>query len=1018
MNAIVRFGLVAAMFAAIGAASASETLTGTIVSSPSNGGTADKPEFVADGNTSTCFNSAQSKGEKLYIGYDFGAVKEVDSVTYCPRNGRIYRLTNAVIQVACFADFSDAKVGCVLPPTEAEIPFELTTVTFDTPLVGRYARICTLPADKWFSIAELSFTGTDLALDPTLAGTVFASAQTAGAANNPANANDGNLATCYNSAQIKGEPICIGYDFGVVKDVSSVTFCPRSDRIQRLTNAVVEVSANADFSDAQVGCVLPATTAGIPYQLNTIVFERPLAGRYARIRTMPADSYFSIAELSFSGFPHADIETSRVANLAATSENRLTGGYPTVSWTDTTGGALGTAVWRATAADGPWTKVATLGKGVTSWTDEGLAMGVRYYYDVTYVDGEASGPSAPVVAAYRRIHRLERTVEDNTKLKTGVRAVVSDTGNEKNASWCSSNAFDGDTNSNLSCSKPDTRIAVVFDQGNVGVEVVRAHTCMIRVTRLQKARVYATNGNYLGDNPQVSVGGFPYYEGWCSVECDDPKCWRAYYLMRPDHSDFYSCLSELELYGWTAEEEQDVLIAPTRLFKTVSASGVALSWDVCNRAATYRVEKLVGETWTALATVSTPSYLDSAATLNERVSYRIVSLPAEGTETAISQTFTIVPYLPGNGTGLTAVYTHPFSNNVWTANEESFAVTNVEPNIDYDWAHAPFVPTFPSVSYQRGRWYGKLIVPITGEYTFKTLVARNGMGGVAIDGVWVANQGQPAADVVEESTMTLTAGEHDIYAEYVKWANISKLSLSWSGPVAEEVIPSTQFVPCAPHDFGDWTFERTVNVSQSALPNLAKAFPWGEGGVRFNRGRGRFSGGTYRGHVLARDVKGDFEFTCKLKCQSPAAPSGQRFALFVADSRDPKCPMALGLLGWSATGGGSGAFCTGVRKVRETDDLTSTTYSPFVNVGKAAFSAGEGRMRVSRLSGKVSFAYYDESKQGWVAIGTIDDAADYIGRHAVLGLLVVDDINSPADVIWDVSEMSFNKMGGLTVLIK
>ena len=75
-------------------------------------------------------------------------------------------------------------------------------------------------------------------------------------------------------------------------------------------------------------------------------------------------------------------------------------------------------------------------------------------------------------------------------------------------------------------------------------------------------------------------------------------------------------------------------------------------------------------------------------------------------------------------------------------------------------------------------------------------------------------------------------------------------------------------------------------------------------------------------------------------------------------------------------------------------------------------------MRVSRLAGKVSFAYYDELKQDWVTIGTIDDASDYIGKHAVLGLMEVDDINSPTDVIWDVSEMTFNKMNGMTLLIK
>ena len=60
----------------------------------------------------------------------------------------------------------------------------------------------------------------------------------------------------------------------------------------------------------------------------------------------------------------------------------LSGGVPTVGWTDASSGSFPVLVSRATAAGGPYESVAGLAAGTTSWTDATAALGVRYYYIV------------------------------------------------------------------------------------------------------------------------------------------------------------------------------------------------------------------------------------------------------------------------------------------------------------------------------------------------------------------------------------------------------------------------------------------------------------------------------------------------------------------------------------------------------------------------------------------------------------------------------------------------------------
>ena len=857
--------------------------------------------------------------------------------------------------------------------------------------------------------ADLDFTATNAVLGTLISSDPF----DGGTANRLANAADGDYATSFNS---KAEDnTWIGVDLGTMRSVTGVRFIPRNDRNARMQNAVVEVANAADFSDATVAYVQAAASAPSTV-LHAIDFDTPVNGRYVRWRGQDSSKFLSVAEIEFlntalSG--EVEIPSEFVpTDVTAASDALLSGGVPTVEWTDASSGAFPVLVSRATAAGGPYEPVAGLAAGTTSWTDTTATLGVRYYYVVQYTNSVSVG-TASEWAAYRRLRRLERTAEDNTKLKDGVTVQLSDTRNEGNASWKSSNAFDGNTNTVVSCPVQDTRIALDFGESKVGVALVRAHQAPNRTGRLQTARVYATDGNYLTTGVQVSDGGMPFSESWVTLPCSDPTCYKVFYLMRPDHVNFFSCMAELELYGWEAADEAAILLAPTRLTKTVTASSVALAWDACNRATSYRVEKLVGGTWTALGTTAATSFTDGNVTLDgTSVSYRIVSI-ATGGEEAISQTFTFVPYVPADGTGLTAVYSKPYTNTVWRTGEESIAVTNLDPAIDFDWQLANPVPAWPvdqGIYAVRGRWYGKLVVPYAGRYTFKADTLAGAVIAAAVDGVWAVNSAN-TTDAGLSGEMDLTAGEHDFYAEFARHVALrstSKFILKWSGPVSEEVIPSTQFKPGEPFAYGDWTSVRTFGD----VPQTGMVFPSADGSAfRFNQGTKGYDVQLNKYLELARDVKGDFSLTLHAALVSPNVPNAQRLAVQIAARPNTDAVAAIYFIGWSATDNGSGWTFSGKRTGanRYSWNGSWTKRGEFLR-------GGAGDIRVKRKGDTYSFYYMAPETGLWTADGVVTGVN--LPATAHLGICATGEKDQVADVIWEVSGISLEPLSGMTILFR
>lgn len=853
--------------------------------------------------------------------------------------------------------------------------------------------------------------GTDLAYTDAneLVGSILSSLPYNDHADNAtANAADGRYDTSFNS-QAESAP-WIGFDLGSTRSVEGVRFIPRHDRTARMASATIQVASLADFSDAVTAATYsnPSLALGV----HTVRFAIPVLGRYVRWVAHSSDNMLAVAEIEFLSSA-CDIipEDLAPADVTAGSADPLAGGAPVVTWTDTANGDYPVQVLRATAAGGPYARVAGLPAGTRTWTDAAASVGIRYYYVLQYTNVVSAGPASEW-AACRRLRRLERDPADNMRLRNGVTVALSDNGNENNDEWKSANAFDGDTTTAVSCPVPDTRIALDFGADKVGVELVRAHAAPDpRHGRLQTARLFATDGDFLTSGTQASDGGMPYSTEWALLPCSDPRCHGVYYLMRPDHQNFFSCMSELELYGWFASDEAAVLLAPTRLAKTVSAAGVSLSWDPCNRAASYRVEKLAGGIWTSLGTTATPSFADASIPLDgSSVSYRIVSIGEGGGEEAVSQTFAFVPYVPASGTGLTAIYSRPYANATWSAAEEAVAATNVAEGIDFDWQRTSPVPAWgadaSAVYNVRCRWFGTLVVPYAGRYLFAADTLAGAGAAVAIDGKWVLNSVSTTANGLS-GAVDLTAGPHDFYAEFHKPTDAAKFILKWGGAVAEEVVPTSQFIPAAPFAYGDWTSVRTFG----AVPQIGMVFPADGGRVRFNHGSKGHGDWATSYLAMSCGFKGDFNLSFHVALVSPDAPNGQRFGVKVASSADINSPGAFYFIGYSASDNGSGWTATARRDTAKSGYDRTTAW-----MRRGEFlQGGSGDVRVCRNGGDIVCRYWDPQTSAWVEDETL--AAGFLPDTALVQLFATGPNDQSADAIWEVSDISLEKIDQPFVIV-
>ncbi len=127
----------------------------------------------------------------------------------------------------------------------------------------------------------------------------------------------------------------------------------------------------------------------------------------------------------------------------------------------------------------------------------------------------------------------------------------------------------------------------------------------------------------------------------------------------------------------------------------------------------------------------------------------------------------------------------------WECFSRPLVTTKVE-SIDFNWADkAPNPGIRPK--YWSARFFGKLLVPKQGDYTFVMDRLDDG-GRLYIDGKPVIDSWRIQAAASQESKpVTLSPGLHDIRLDYSQGNGMGSLTLRWNGPdFAREVLSTTQ----------------------------------------------------------------------------------------------------------------------------------------------------------------------------------------------------------------------------------
>jgi MYXO-CTERM domain-containing protein len=120
-------------------------------------------------------------------------------------------------------------------------------------------------------------------------------------------------------------------------------------------------------------------------------------------------------------------------------------------------------------------------------------------------------------------------------------------------------------------------------------------------------------------------------------------------------------------------------------------------------------------------------------------------------------------------------------------------LTRLDPVIDFDWAAESPDPAMGADTFSV-RWTGEVKIDFDETYTFSTQ-SDDGVR-LLIDGSPVIDHFDAHSPAVDQGSLPLTAGWHQVLLEYFEEGGGAQLSLSWSSPSqAEQVVPESHLRP-------------------------------------------------------------------------------------------------------------------------------------------------------------------------------------------------------------------------------
>lgn len=797
---------------------------------------------------------------------------------------------------------------------------------------------------------------------------------------------DGNVTTFYDALYANGQ--WTGLDFGSERLVTGVRFVGRNTNLSRLDGGKFQIANAPDFSDAVT--VYTSTSANRPaaYAVKEVVFDEPVSGRYARYLA-PDQGYGNIAEAEFDTTP-GPVTAPTALKIARTD---LTNCLARLTWSNTDViGVSSTLVWRATGAGGPWTNlIAALPTEALEYIDAQAHVGVKYWYRLSYgslSDGMMlSGSATSAVVPHRRCRRLERDWSDNTKLLPGFTA-INYVRAWNNGADTAAHLFDGSVSTIADIVEADGSSDTGTVKGGVdlgaphGVGFFRVYPRSGLTGRGDGHYLYGSNAAALDDwsgEEQVSTTKTAFSGAvWNLVECSNPRLYRKFWLRKPGGSGFCN-FSELELYGWNVSDLAGTLCAPEIVTTTPTASGVRLEWTPASAAQSYRVERSINDagTFSPVATVTDTTYLDANVQYDGHIyTYRVVSI--NGDEKSISESFRIIPYVPGSGTGLTYIYSHRWDHDAATI--PTAVVTGLISKLDVYWGTNKLISSSASSSnYVGGVWSGSIVIPFDGEYKF--VVSADDYISLKIGGVDVYNNFSSAATKPTTNAVTLTAGTHPIRVDFCEKIGNASAMVTWGGCVEWGEIPSTQLIPSAPALPAPWEGNRTFCSQLMGDATVDAA----TGVIRIGNTGGDFYGPDDNCHCLWQRFKGR-NFDCRMHVElDPDALNNMKCMLLVRSALDVKAPLVASIYRYM---GGQFFMGSARRMVQDANILDAD--SAWTSLGIKA-----GWLRVVRMGDRFRLMYSSDG-QRWTTIGVHDFDAGIWGDEVLIGPAAVGSVSSHA----------------------
>lgn len=637
-------------------------------------------------------------------------------------------------------------------------------------------------------------------------------------------------------------------DYGGTYFISGLRVIPRLYLSDRVIGARIEVSDNADMSNAQT--VIASTSQaynGTTAEAVDWAFPEAVQGRYVRITAATSEKWIDFCELeAYSDRPDANdfsVTVGQSAYNSAAPKIRMSAPWAGVdSWT----------IERAFSSEGPWTLVTTDADSSGEFVDSAsLTVAATYFYRVRFLSRKKNGDPVeitPSAVSYVYTKSLERDWATPTALYNGVSILFDCQAN--NPTYPTVRAFDGNLGGNFVATTDNPLIGLDLGQSyhltdawvlsrpsGYGINTPISFWGANETPTNTPAKQAVDDPHYTELSRNAEPGG-GVFNHWYEFPVANPSAASyRYAFIHKNAADAatqnWGNVIEVAFYGYDdADAAAAQLIAPEQLTAVRTASGIQLAWTPGHNVTGYVLERRSGAEgpWTELDSFGLNEFGMTDTT--EKTTGTCYFYRVRVTENAVTKYSPIASvcwYVAGDGTGLLATYSAPVPvGSCNPAVEVLGSETVTEINVAKAAAEAVYGTTADNVLVA---WKGKLIVPFAGDYTFEAdasdgfmleldgdvkLAQNLSQGGNDTSVCSVLNDWKSTGGAVTTRTRAayaLTAGEHQIRAWWNPSTGAKSCVLKWAlpGEITCTVIPVTQFKPAAsvdPETYGaeGWRF--------------------------------------------------------------------------------------------------------------------------------------------------------------------------------------------------------------------